>query len=64
VVTRYVYDGLGRVVSSTDPAGHLVVRHWFTGTDGNTNKDSVPGGGVATYLYDAYGRDTVERNRD
>ncbi len=57
-VTRYVYDGLGRVVSSTDPTGHLVVKHWFAGTNGNTDKDSVPGGGVTTYLYDSYGRDT------
>lgn len=56
-VTRYTYNAQGRVVSNTAPTGTTVIKHWFSGTNGNTSQDSVPGG-ITTYLYDAYGRDT------
>jgi len=55
---RYRYDSRGRVDSVADPLQHLVGRTWYIGTNGNRSKDSLPGGRVATYGYDVYGRDT------
>ena len=57
--TRYTYGTTGRVVSIIDPNGYLVVKHWFAGVNANTSQDSVPGGWLTTYSYDAYGRDTA-----
>ncbi len=58
-MTRVTYDGQGRVLTATDPEGHLVRRSWYSGTNGNTSKDSLPGGRVTTYGYDTYGRETT-----
>ncbi|HXL06772.1 MAG TPA: RHS repeat-associated core domain-containing protein [Gemmatimonadales bacterium] len=58
-MTRYVYDASGRVVSTTDPQGHLLAKRWFAGLNGNHSQDSVPGGYITTYYYDAFGRDTA-----
>jgi RHS repeat-associated protein len=57
-VTHYTYDNTGRVVTSTDPEGHLLGKHWFAAIYGNASQDSLPGGLVTTYGYDAFGRDT------
>jgi RHS repeat-associated protein len=54
--TRYRYDTRGRVDSVADPMGHLVQRSWYTGTNGNRSKDSLPGNRVTTYGHDTYGR--------
>jgi YD repeat-containing protein len=56
--TRYRYDTRGRVDSVADPLQHLAQRTWYAETNGNRSKDSLPGGRVTTYAYDAYGRDT------
>jgi len=56
--TKIHYDTRGRPDSVIDPLGHLVKRTWFAGTNGNRSKDSLPGGRVTTYTYDAYGRQT------
>lgn len=56
--TRFRYDSRGRVDSVADPLQHLVQRTWYAGPNGNRSKDSLPGGRVTTYAYDAYGRDT------
>jgi RHS repeat-associated protein len=57
--TRYTYSTTGRVTSVKDPNGHVIMKHWFTGTNANTSQDSVPGGAITLYYYDAYGRDTA-----
>ncbi len=58
-VTRFRYDTRGRVDSVVDPLGHLTARTWYAATNGNRSKDSLPGGRVTTYTYDAYGRLTA-----
>jgi RHS repeat-associated protein len=56
--TKMHYDSRGRPDSVIDPVGHLVLRTWYLGTNGNRSRDSLPGGRVTTYAYDLYGRDT------
>lgn len=56
---RYVYDNMGRIVSSTDPQGHFLGRRWYAGVNGNHSRDSTPGGWITAYYYDAFGRDTA-----
>jgi RHS repeat-associated protein len=58
LVTNLWYDAHGRIQYARDPEGHLLTYTWYGGTNGNRSKDSLPGGRVATYLYDTYGRDT------
>jgi len=59
-VKRFIYDGRGRVVRTTDPEGHLLAFTWYDGVNGNRSQDSVPGGRFSTYRYDGFGRpDTV-----
>jgi len=57
--TRFTYDSRGRVLSTTDPQGHLLGQHTYAGTNGNLSKDSLPGNRVTTYFADSYGRDTA-----
>jgi RHS repeat-associated protein len=57
--SKYTYDTHGRVLSATDPQGHLLVQHTYSGTNGNVSKDSLTGGRVTTHLYDPFGRDTA-----
>src|SRR5207302_976298 len=57
--TKYLYDSRGQVVSTTDPQGHLLGKHWYAGINGNHSRDSLPGGWITTYSYDAFGRDTA-----
>lgn len=60
-VTRYHYETRGRVDSVIDAQQHLLVRTYFAGAFGNRSKDSTLGPRVATYVYDAYGRDSLVR---
>lgn len=56
---RYTYDSRGRVETVKDALGTIVRTTWYAGTNGNRSKDSVPGGRITTYGYDAYGRNTT-----
>jgi RHS repeat-associated protein len=58
-ITKYTYDARGRVLSTTDPQGHLLSLSAYAGTNGNRSRDSLPGGRITTFLYDGYGRDTA-----
>ena len=53
--SRFTYDSRGRLVQALDPMGHLSIKHWYDGANGNLVVDSVPGRRV-TYGADAYGR--------
>lgn len=57
-VTRFIYWTGGRVERVTDGEGHLAMRTWYLGTNGNRSRDSVPGGRQTTYSYDTHGRST------
>jgi RHS repeat-associated protein len=58
LVQDFTYDGSGRLVTARDFRGHLLTRRWYAGTNGNTSKDSAPGGRVTTWGHDTYGRVT------
>jgi len=60
--TTYHYDSRGRVDSLLDPLGYLEKKTWFSSTNGNPTKDSMPGGRVTEYLYDSFGRDTAVKS--
>ena len=57
--TKYTYDSFGRVLTATDPQGHLLVKHTYAGINGNLSRDSLPGNRITTYLQDGLGRDTL-----
>jgi RHS repeat-associated protein len=57
--TRFLYDGHGRVTQATDHLGHLLQHTTYGGTLDNRLVDSLPGGHVTTYAYDAFGRDSI-----
>lgn len=53
--TTFTYDSKGRVLTQTDPLGHLVTNYYAT--TGWQNTDSVIASGMkAAYTYDIYGR--------
>ena len=57
-VDSFTYETRGRLERVKDGEGHLAVRTWYLGTNGNRSRDSVPGGRQTTYSYDSYGRAT------
>lgn len=57
--TQYTYDTRGRVLTATDPEGHVVLRSWYQGQNENRSRDETPGGRITTYGYDTYGRRTM-----
>jgi RHS repeat-associated protein len=58
-ISRFTYDSAGRVRSSTDPQGNLIVSRLYASTLGNVSRDSLSNGQVRAYLYDQFGRDTA-----
>jgi YD repeat-containing protein len=57
-VDSFTYETRGRLERVKDGEGHLAVRSWYLGTNGNRSRDSIPGGRQTTYSYDSYGRAT------
>jgi RHS repeat-associated protein len=55
----YTYDSRGRITGTADPEGHGRA-FWFDTTTGNVARDSVAGGAVRVYGYDAFGRLTSD----
>jgi len=68
--TTYQYDGYGRVLHVTDPAGYIADTQYdqMGRVYQKTNAHQATGGlstdGTATYLYDALGRKTKQTNQD
>jgi RHS repeat-associated protein len=58
-VERFTYDSAGRMRTTTDARGNLVVSRLYGSIFGGVSRDSFPNGQIRTYFYDQFGRDTA-----
>src|SRR5688572_14707727 len=57
-VTRYAYDSLGRVQTTTAP-GSQTTQYAYDGSSNRIQTTTAPGGNITTYTYDAGWPNTV-----